>query len=47
MTISVVKEQNKVRLALALPTDAPTIFVNKMIDTPPLAALKIIKAWSI
>ena len=42
-----VREKNKVRLALALPTGAPTILVNETIDTPPLVAPKTIKAWSI
>ena len=44
---SVVREKNKVRLALAIPTGAPAILVNEVIDTPPLVALKTIKAWSI
>ena len=47
LTIPVVREKNKVRLALAIPTGAPTILVNKIIDTPPLFALKTIKTWSI
>ena len=47
LTISVVREKNKVRLALTIPTGAPTILVNKIIDTLPLVALKTIKAWSI
>ena len=47
LTISVVREKNKVRLALAIPTGAPTILVNEIIDTPPLIALKTVKAWSI
>ena len=42
-----VRENNKVRLALALPTVAPTILVNETIDAPPLVAPKTIKAWSI
>ena len=46
-TIPVAREKNKVRLALAIPTGAPTILVNEIIDTPPLVALKTIKAWSI
>ena len=46
-TFLVVREKNKVRLALAIPTGAPTILVNEIIDTPPLVALKTIKAWSI
>ena len=44
MTIPVVREKNKVRLALAIPTGAPIILVNEIIDTPPLFALKTIKA---
>ena len=47
LTIPVVREKIKVKLALAIPTGAPTILVNEIIDTPPLAALKTIKAWSI
>ena len=47
LTIPIVIEKNKVRLALAIPTVAPTILVNKIINTPPLVALKTIKAWSI
>ena len=47
LTIPVVKEKIKVRLALAIPTGAPIILVNEIIDTPPLVALKTIKAWSI
>ena len=47
LTILVVREKNKVRLALAIPTGAPTILVNEINDTPPLVALKTIKAWSI
>ena len=34
-------EKKKKRLALAIPTGAPTILVNEIIDTPPLVALKI------
>ena len=47
LVIPVVREKNKVRLTLAIPTGAPTILVNEIIDTPPLVALKTIKAWSI
>ena len=47
LVIPVVRENNKVRLALDIPTGAQTILVNKQIDIPPLAALKTIKAWSI
>ena len=45
--IPVVREKNKLRLALAIQTGAPKILVNETIDTPPLIALKTIKAWSI
>ena len=47
LTILVVREKNKVRLALAIPTGARAILVNEIIDTPPLVALRTIKAWSI
>ena len=47
LTIPVVREKIKVKLALAIPTGAPIILVNEIIDTPPLVALKTIKAWSI
>ena len=46
LTISVVREKIKVKLALAIPTGAPTILVNEIIDTPPLVALKTIKTLS-
>ena len=46
-TIPVVREKIKVKLALAIPTGAPTILVNEIIDTPLLFGLKAIKAWSI
>ena len=47
LTIHVIREKNKVKLALAIPTGAPTILVNKIIDTPLLLALKTIKTLSI
>ena len=47
LTVSVVKEKIKVRLALASPTGAPIILVNEIIDTPLLVALKTIKLLSI
>ena len=47
LTIAAVREKMKVRLALAIPTGAPTILLNEIIDTPLLAALKIIKILSI
>ena len=43
LTIPVVREKNKVRIALAIPTGAPTILVNEIINTPLLVALKTIK----
>ena len=43
MTILVVREKNKVTLALAIPNGAPTILVNEKVDTPPLSAPKTIK----
>ena len=47
LTIPVVREKSKVRLALAIPTEAPAMLVNEIIDTSPLVALKTIKAWSV
>ena len=44
--IPVVREKNKVKLALAIPTGATTIVVNETIDTPPFAALKTIQTLS-
>ena len=44
LVIPVVREKIKVKLALAIPTGAPTILVNQQIDMPPLAALKAIKS---
>ena len=41
-----VREKIKVILALAIPTGAPTTLVDKMIQTPQLAALKTIKILS-
>ena len=46
LTIPVVKEKIKVKLALAIHTGAPTTFVNGKIDTPPVVALKTIKVLS-
>ena len=42
LVIPVVREKIKVKLALAIPTGAPTIVVNEIIDIPPVAALKIL-----
>ena len=47
VTIPVVREKNKVRLPLAIPTGVPAMLVNEIIDTPPFVTLKTIKAWSI
>ena len=47
LTIPVVKEKIKVRLALVIPTGAPIILVNEIIDTALLVALKTIKFLSI
>ena len=46
LTIPVVREKIKVKLALVIPTGAPTTLVNKMIDTPTLVAPKTIKMLS-
>ena len=46
LTIPVVREKIKVKLALAIPTGAPTTLVNEQIDTPPVVALKTIKILS-
>ena len=46
LVIPVAREKIKVKIALAIPTGAPTILVNKQIDTPPVVALKTIKILS-
>ena len=46
LTIPVVREKDKVKLALAIPTGAPTIVANEIIDTPPVVALKTSKILS-
>ena len=46
LTIPVVREKIKVKLALTIPTGAPIILVNEIIDTPPLFALEAIKNLS-
>ena len=45
-TTPVVREKIRVKLALAIPTGAPTTLVNEQIDTPPVVALKTIKILS-
>ena len=42
LIIPVVSEKIKVKLAIAIPTGAPTMLVNEMIDTTPLVSLKTI-----
>ena len=46
LIILVAREKIKVKLALAIPTGALKTFVNKMIDIPPVVALKTIKILS-
>ena len=46
LTIPVVREKIKVKLALAIPTGAPTTLADEMIQTPLLFALKTIKTLS-
>ena len=46
LVIPLVREKIKVKLALVIPTGAPTILVNEQIDTPPAVALKTIKIFS-
>ena len=44
--IPVVIERIKVKLALVIPTGAPIILVNEIIDIPPVVAFKTIKILS-
>ena len=46
LIIPVVKEKIKVKIALAIPTGAPTVLTDEMIQTPQLVALKTIKILS-
>ena len=46
LVIPVFREKIKVKLALEIPTDAPTILVNEQIDTPPVLVFKTIKILS-
>ena len=46
LTIPVVREKIKVKLALSISTRAPTTLVNEQIYTPSLVALKTIKNLS-
>ena len=43
LTIPIVREKIKIKLALAIPTGAPTTLVNEQISTPPVVALKQLK----
>ena len=43
LTIPAVREKNKVRFALAIPTGVPTILANEIIDAPKLLHLKQLK----
>ena len=45
--IPVVREKNKVSVALSIPAGAPTTLGNKIIQIPLIAALKTIKILSI
>ena len=45
--IPVVKENTRVKLALAIPTGTPTILVKEIIDTHPLVADKTTKVFII
>ena len=40
--IPVVREKIKIKLALAIPTGAPILVVNEIIDIPPVVALKML-----
>ena len=40
LTIPVVREKIRVKIALAIPTGAPTRLINEQIDTPFVVALK-------
>ena len=43
LTIAVAREKIEVKLALAIPTGAPTTLSDKIVQTPLLVALKTIK----
>ena len=46
LLVPFVTEKIKVKLALAIPTGAPSTLLKEMIDTPPDVALKTIKIFS-
>ena len=47
LIIPIIREKIKIKLALAIPTGAPTTLADEMIQTPLLVALKTIKTLSI
>ena len=46
LVIPIVIETIKVKLALPIPTGAPIVVVNEIIDIPPVVALKTINILS-
>ena len=46
LVVPVDREKMKVKVALAIPTGAPTILVNEEIDTLPVVALETINILS-
>ena len=46
LIIPVVREKIKVKVALSIPTGAPTTLADKMIQTPLLVALRTVKILS-
>ena len=46
IVIPVVREKNKVKLAISIATGAPAILVKEQINTPPVVTLKTIKILS-
>ena len=44
--IPVVREKIKVKLAIVIPTGAPIVVVNEIIDIHPVVALQVIKILS-
>ena len=43
LTIPIVREKIKIKLALAIPAGAPTTLVNGQISAPPVVAFKQLK----
>ena len=46
LIIPALRDEIKVKLALAIPTGAPRMLAKEVIDTPPVAAIKTIKILS-